>query len=158
MVDMTGHHLAQLNLSILKFPLDDPRMIDFVNGLEPINALGERAPGYVWRLVDDSGADATSLRPLGDNVIINLTVWIGVEALRDYVYRSDHLEFLRRRSDWFERPSEDMVVAWWIPAGHLPSVDEALDRLRLLREHGPTPRAFTLRRHYAPTDVEVLTS
>lgn len=155
---MTGHHLAQLNLSILKFPLGDPRMIDFVNGLEPLNALGERAPGYVWRLVDDSGADATSLRPLGDDVIINLTVWTGVDALRDYVYRSDHLEFLRRRSDWFERPQEDMVVLWWVPAGRLPSVDEALDRLRLLREQGPTPRAFTLRRHYAPADVEALTS
>lgn len=153
---MTGHHLAQLNLGILRFPLDDPRMIDFTDGLGPINALAERSPGYVWRLVDDSGVDTTSLRPFGDNVIVNLTVWTSRDALWDYVYRSGHLEFLRRRSDWFERPREDMIVLWWIPAGHTPTVEEALDRLRMLRENGPTPRAFTLREHYSPAEVKAI--
>ncbi len=151
---MTGHHLAELNIAALRFPLDDPRMIDFTTNLQPINALAERSPGYVWRLVDDVGLDATSLRPFGDNVIINLSVWTSRDALWDYVYRSGHLEFLRRRSDWFERPREGMIVLWWIPAGHRPTIDEALDRLRMLRESGPTPLAFSLREHYSPAEVE----
>jgi hypothetical protein len=153
---MTDHHLAQLNVSTLKFPLDHPRMIGFTSGLEPMNALAERSPGYVWRLVDDAGSDATSVRPLGENVIINLTVWTSRDALFDYAYRSGHLEFLRRRGDWFERTREATLVLWWIPAGQLPTVDEAVDRLRLLRESGPTPRAFTLRDHFAPTEVDAV--
>ncbi|WP_152362423.1 DUF3291 domain-containing protein [Microlunatus speluncae] len=151
---MTGHHLAELNVATLKFPLDDPRMIDFTDNLKPINALAERSAGYVWRLVDEVGLDATSLRPFGDNVIINLSVWADREALRDYVYRSGHLEFLRRRTDWFERPRDPMMVMWWIPAGHRPSLDEALARLRLLRENGPTPQAFTMREHHLPAGLE----
>jgi hypothetical protein len=153
---MTGHHLAQLNLATLKFPLDDPRMIDFTTGLAPMNALADRSPGFVWRLMDDVGSDATSLRPFGDDVIINLTVWTSRDALWDYVYRSGHLEFLRRRSDWFERPRAGTLVLWWIPAGHVPTIDEAHDRLRLLQQSGPTPRAFTLRDHFPPTEVEAV--
>lgn len=150
---MNGHHLAELNLASLKFPLDDPRMVDFTSMLEPINALAEAAPGFVWRLVDDEGQDATSMRPVGDDVIINLSVWETREAFWDYVYRSDHLDFLRRRSDWFDRPTRPMVVLWWIPVGHLPTLDEAIERLHLLRENGPSPRAFTLRENYSAADA-----
>ncbi|MGW0246688.1 DUF3291 domain-containing protein [Nocardia goodfellowii] len=151
---MTGYHLAELNTAILKHPLDDPRMAGFTSMLEPINALAERAPGYLWRLVDDSGVDATSMRPLGENVIVNLSVWETREAFWNYVYRSDHLEFLRRRSDWFERPRDDMTVLWWIPAGRTPTLDEALDRLQALRENGPSPLAFSLRDNYTAEDAQ----
>ncbi|SUA73511.1 Domain of uncharacterised function (DUF3291) [Nocardia otitidiscaviarum] len=153
---MTGHHLAQLNLAILKHPLDDPRMVDFTSNLEPINALAESSPGFVWRLVDDSGKDATTMRPVGDDVIINLSVWESREALWDYVYRSGHLEFLRRRGDWFERPRQDMIVLWWIPAGHIPTLDEAIERLTMLRASGPSPHAFSLRENYSAADAQAL--
>ncbi|WP_306365654.1 DUF3291 domain-containing protein [Nocardia sp. CC227C] len=151
---MTGHHLAQLNLAILEYPLDDPRMVDFTSNLEPINALAESSPGFVWRLVDDSGKDATTMRPFGDDVIINLSVWESREALWDYVYRSGHLEFLRRRGDWFKRPRQDMIVLWWIPAGHTPTLEEAVERLTMLRSNGPSPRAFSLRENYSAVDAQ----
>ncbi|MEU8895781.1 DUF3291 domain-containing protein [Nocardia sp. NPDC048505] len=150
---MTGYHLAELNTALLKYPLDDPRMAGFTSMLEPINALAERSPGYIWRLVDDSGLDATSMRPLGANVIVNLSVWETREAFWDYVYRSGHLEFLRRRSEWFERPREHMIVLWWIPAGHTPTLDEALERLHALRANGPSPHAFSLREKYSPEEA-----
>lgn len=157
---MTSHHLAELNVSTLRFPLDDPRMIDFTSNLAPINALAERSPGYVWRLVDDSAVSATSVRPLGDNVIINLSVWTDVESLRNYVFRSGHLDFLRRRTDWFERPrpGEPSTVLWWLPAGELPTVEDAVRRLRLLRQHGSTPEAFSFREIQPPVPAEVAAS
>lgn len=150
---MNGHHLAELNLATLRFPLDDPRTADFASMLEPINALAEQSPGFIWRLVDEDGLDATSIRPVGEDVIINLSVWETREALWDYVYRSDHLDFLRRRSEWFDRPRQPMIVLWWIPVGHIPTLDEALERLRLLRENGPSPLAFSLRENYSAEDA-----
>ncbi|GAA3399160.1 DUF3291 domain-containing protein [Streptomyces roseoviridis] len=136
-------HLAQLNVATLRYPFDDPRIAPFAEMLDPVNAAADRAPGFVWRLVEDGAADATGLRPAGEDVIVNLTVWESREALWDFTYRSGHLEVMRRRREWFERHVEAHLVLWWVPAGHRPGVGEALERLAELRAHGPSPRAFT---------------
>lgn len=142
-------HLAQLNIARLVAPLDDPRLAGFVEGLDHINGSADAAPGFVWRLVADGADDATALRPFGADVIVNLTVWTSVEALSDFAYRSDHLDYLRRRREWFVPYGEVYAVLWWLPEGHRPSLDEAAARLALLREHGPSPDAFTLRAPFA---------
>jgi len=138
-------HLAQLNLARLAAPLTDPRLADFVAGLSKINAIADTAPGFVWRLVGDEADDATSLRPFGADVIVNLTVWESIETLRLFAYKTSHLDYLRRRREWFVPFGDLYAVNWWIPAGHRPTVDEAHDRLSRLRADGPTPDAFTLR-------------
>jgi hypothetical protein len=148
-----AHHLAQLNVATLRHPLDDPRMVPFVEMLDPVNAAADAAPGFVWRLVEEGTADATGLRPAGEDVIVNLTVWETQEALWDFTYRSGHLEVMRRRREWFERHVEAHLVLWWIPAGHLPTVGEALDRLADLRAHGPSPRAFTFTSSYTAVEA-----
>ena len=119
-------------------PLDSPQMADFMAALEPVNALGDGSPGFVWRLQTDDG-DATSYRVLGDEwMIVNLTVWESVEALSDFAYRSDHKDVMRRRREWFEKMVEPYLALWWVPAGHIPTVEEAEERLLHLRAHGPT--------------------
>lgn len=148
---MTGHHLAQLNIARLVAPLDSPQLADFVGQLPAVNALAEASPGYVWRLVGEDNDDATEFRPFGvDDVIINLTVWESVEALRDFTYRTGHLEPMRRRREWFQPYGGAYLVLWWIPAGHLPTIGEAVRRLALLESNGPTPEAFTFREAYPP--------
>ena len=147
---MAAHHLAQLNIARLRAPIDSPELADFVAQLTEINALGERSPGYVWRLQDDSG-DATALRPFEPDIIVNLTVWESVESLRAFVYRTAHLEPMRRRRDWFVPLNAPHLVLWWIPAGEIPTITEAATRLTQLRDNGPSPEAFTLREpHPAP--------
>ncbi len=146
-------HLAQLNVATLLHPIDDPRIAPFVEMLDPVNAAADRAPGFVWRLVEEGTADATGLRPAGEDVIVNLTVWESREALWDFTYRSGHLEVMRQRRDWFARHVEAHLVLWWIPAGHVPTVDEALERLADLRANGPSPRAFTFASSYAPNEA-----
>ncbi len=141
---MSKHHLAQLNIALMKEPLESPSMADFVNNLDRINALAEESPGYVWRLQTEEG-DATTLRPLGENVLVNLSVWRDIEALREYVYKSDHASIMRRRGEWFDQMAEAFVVLWWIPETHTPSLAEAIERLDRLRQHGPTPEAFNFR-------------
>jgi Domain of unknown function (DUF3291) len=145
---MTGFHLAQVNVARLSAPLDSPRLADFVANLEPINAIADASEGFVWRLQTEAG-DATALRFMDDDwLIVNMSVWESLEALRSYVYRSRHADVLRRRQEWFGRMIEAHVALWWIEAGTLPTLDDAQERLLRLRADGPTPDAFTLREPY----------
>lgn len=141
------YHLAQVNIARHRFPLDSPEMAGFMAGLAPINTLAEASPGYVWRLIGDAEQGATDIvGPFGPDVIINMSVWETVEQLRDYTYASGHLDYLRRRREWLDHSGMAAYQAmWWIPAGHVPTVDEAAERLAHLGEHGPGPYAFTFR-------------
>ncbi|MFJ9587845.1 DUF3291 domain-containing protein [Streptomyces acidicola] len=147
---MTGFHLAQVNIGRIIAPLDSPELADFVAQLPEINALADGSPGFVWRMVDDEGEDATGVRPDGgdDLLLINCSVWESVEALRNFTYHTDHLRVLSRRREWFQRLAEAYQALWWIPAGHRPSIAEAMERVALVREHGPGPTAFTFRAPY----------
>ena len=148
---MPEFHLTQLNIAILKEPLDSPVLADFIANLERINALAENSPGYIWRLKTEEG-NATAFRPLDENTIVNMSVWKDIESLRHYVYRSAHTEIMSRRKEWFERMSEAFMVLWWIPDDHRPTINEALDKLEHLRQHGPTPNAFTFRNPFPAPD------
>ena len=150
---MSAYELAQLNIATTKAPLDSPLMAEFVANLDRINALAEASPGFVWRLKGE-GNDATSLRPLGDDVIVNMSVWQNAQALHNYVYRTAHLEVMKKRKAWFEAMREAYVVLWWVPAGHRPDVGEALSRLETLRRLGPTNMAFTFKQPFPPPGAE----
>jgi Domain of unknown function (DUF3291) len=148
LITMTDHHLAVLNVGRVRAPLDAPAMAGFAGALRPINALADTSPGFVWRLTDGESDDATSIRPYGDDLLVNLSVWESREALWTFTYRTDHLELLRRRREWFVRMEAPILVLWWVPAGHIPTVEEALERLERLRGAGPGPDAFTFREFY----------
>jgi hypothetical protein len=153
---MSKYELAQLNIGIMKGPLDSAVMADFVANLEPINALADSAPGFVWRLKSEEG-NATEFRPLGDEIIVNMSVWKDLEALNQFVYKSDHVKIMRRRKEFFERMKEAFMVLWWVRRGHRPSVEEAIEKLEQLRKAGPTAEAFTFREPFpAPDSPEVI--
>ncbi len=147
------YHLAQLNIGRLVAPVDSPVVAEFMALLDPVNALADSAPGFVWRLQTDEG-NATSLHIYGDDTLnVNMSVWDSKQALWNYVYASDHLAVMRRRREWFKR-IEQFMCLWWVPAGHLPDIPEAEERLTLLREHGPGPASFTFKEDFpAPGDV-----
>jgi hypothetical protein len=133
--------------------MNDPIMAEFVANLPAINALADETQGFVWRLQTEDG-DATAVRPYADErILINLSVWADLAALRAYVYRSAHASVMRRRREWFERFEGIYVALWWVPAGHRPSVEEAVARLAHLEAHGPTPYAFSFAQ---PFDAEGL--
>jgi hypothetical protein len=148
---MPTHQLAQINIGRLVAPIDDPQLAEFVANLDPINALADQAPGFVWRFQTVEG-NATSVRPYADERIsVNFSVWESVEALRAYVYQSAHAEIMRQRRQWFEKMAEMYMALWWVPAGHIPTWHEAKARLDHLQQHGDTPQAFTFRHIFPPT-------
>jgi hypothetical protein len=140
---MSNYHVAQVNIGRILAELDDPVMAGFVERLEEINALADASPGFVWRLQTNEG-NATYFRPFEDErTLLNMSVWEDVEALRQYVYRSSHRELLRQRHSWFEKFAGAYAALWWVPAGHIPGMDEAKRRITHLDAHGPTQFAFT---------------
>jgi hypothetical protein len=150
---MSAYELAQLNIGIIKGPVDSPVMAEFAANLGRINELAEASPGFVWRLKTDAG-DATAIRPFPDeNVLVNMSVWRDAEALRRFVYQSAHAGIMRRRREWFERMAEAYMVLWWVPRGQRPTVEEAIERLTALRRHGPHERAFTFHALFPPPDA-----
>jgi hypothetical protein len=150
---MTDYHLAQVNIAKMRAPIDSPIMAEFVAQLDAINAVAEAAPGFIWRLQSEEG-NATSIRVFDDPMlIINMSVWESVEALFEYTYRSDHVDIFRRRGDWFERMETPHMALWWIPAGHIPTPQEAKDRLALLEREGATPLAFTFKRRFTADEM-----
>ncbi len=147
------YHLAQINIARMRAPLNDPLMQGFVAGLEPINALADDAPGFVWRLQTDVG-DATSLQVFDDAMlIVNMSVWESVEALKRYVYESQHVAFVKQRKAWFERFDSVYYALWWVPAGHVPTVEEAKGRLEHIQTHGESAYAFKFTKVFPVPDT-----
>ena len=150
---MSSYHLAQINVGRFLYNRDHPLNADFMNALDPVNAQADDAPGFIWRLVGD-GNDATDLVPDDSDpqLLVNMSVWRDVDTLGAFVYRNaDHLAFMRRRKEWFEK-IEIFQALWWVPAGHIPTVAEGMERVALLRERGPGADAFTFRQTFAAPD------
>ena len=151
---MTGWRVAQVNVAKLIAPLDHPRIDDFRLALDHINQLGEAQPGFVWR-AKGSGFDATDCRVFDDpDVLINATVWETIEQLAAFAYRTEHRDFVRRRLEWFEQPTEAFQAIWWVRDGEIPTLDDCVERLLHIRRHGPTPFAFDFRTRFpAPSET-----
>jgi hypothetical protein len=136
-----SRHLAQFNIARIRYPLDDPRMREFVDNVARVNGLAEQVPGFVWRLQDDSG-HAMNMRVYDDPTLLpNLTVWENAQSLERFVWQTLHGRFYRRREDWFV-PLDTPLAMWWVPAGHRPSMQEGVARLDYLKQHGPSDFAF----------------
>ena len=147
-------HLAQANIARMRTPREDPAMKSFIDQLDYINSVADRSPGFVWRF--DEEGNATATRVFGDErILFNMSVWESVDALYDYVYKSDHLGPFRDRRNWFEKMESPSMVLWWIPAGSLPNAEDARERLDLLTRLGPSERAFTFKAMFGPDGAPV---
>jgi len=149
---MTRYQVAQVNIGRVRAPIADPLMAGFVARLDDLNALADRSPGFVWRLQTAEG-NATYFRPYEDDrILMNMSVWETIEALRHYVYQTVHAELLRNRHEWFEKFAGTYTALWWVPAGHRPGIDEARKRLAHLEKQGPTEFAFTFKTTFQPDE------
>lgn len=148
------YYLAEANIGRARYTYDQPEFADFVENLDRINALADAAPGFVWRYVQvdeqEAGRDV-----FGDqSILFNMSLWESRAALMDYVYGSEHVDFVRRRADWFIPMDRPIMALWWQPAGRIPTVTEAKHRLERLAHSGPTADAFTFRRFFAAPEQE----
>jgi Domain of unknown function (DUF3291) len=147
---MGGWHIAQMNVATALYPLDDPRISEFMGLLDEVNALAEQSPGFVWRLKSDQG-NAIDIKASDDpKFIVNMSLWQSPEALFDFVYRSSHRLVMAKRRQWFAPPATAYQALWWVEAGHLPTVEQGLERLHHLAQHGSTPFAFSFKHKYPP--------
>ncbi|WP_410621823.1 DUF3291 domain-containing protein [Amycolatopsis sp. cmx-8-4] len=156
-----GYELAEVNIARMKAPIDDLSFKDFVDALEPVNALADAAPGFVWRLQTEDD-NAISIRAFEWDVrgtsglLINMSSWTSVATLAAFTYSPGHLEILKRRREWFHHVKDVMTALWWVPAGYRPTPADAEEKIKHLRVHGPTPEAFTLKQHFPAPDAAVV--
>ncbi|MDF1727130.1 MAG: DUF3291 domain-containing protein [Sulfitobacter sp.] len=141
-----GHHLAELNLGILKYDWDDPRVQDFVNGLALVNNVAMRSPGFVWMLpeeeMDRLQNDPEGPMPSHPRLASTLSVWEDLASLKHFVWKTVHKRFYDRRGEWYDMGAVLRMALWWVPAGHLPTMAEAMERFRHLEAEGPSDYAF----------------
>jgi hypothetical protein len=136
------YHIAQINIGRLVAPIEDPRIAGFVAQLDPINSLADTTPGFVWRLQSSSG-NATDVTYNEDSsVMVNMSVWESIEALREYAYKSKHVAVFRERAKWFQKMDQPSYCLWWVTAGHVPTVAEGRERLEHYQRHGASPLSF----------------
>jgi len=145
---MNMFHLAQVNIGLAKGAMDSDVMKVFSDNLDPINAIAEASRGFVWRLKDEGGNATDTAFSDNPNELVNMSVWESVDTLKHFMFKTHHLDFLKRKKEWFETSSEHTYGLWWVPAGHYPSIQEAKDRLALLNAKGETPKAFTFKKVY----------
>jgi len=138
----TGMHLAEFNIAEARWDLDDPRMSDFVNNLDRINAMAERMPGFVWRLKDEPEGAAAAAWGGNARLVDNLSVWETPEQLVTFVFQTVHKQIYARREEWFPLMKTHSFVMWWVEPGQRPTRAEAQAKLRHIDAHGPTPEAF----------------
>ena len=149
---MSDWHLAQVNVGRLIAAMPDPRVAPFFEALDRVNALADVSPGFVWRLQDESG-NATAISYSPDPLLaINMSVWVDAESLFDFVYRSAHTPEMARRREYFDRYDGAYQALWWIPAGTIPTVNDALSRLWMLDRFGPSAQAFTFKARFPRPD------
>jgi hypothetical protein len=154
---MNQYHLAEINIAKMKgVDINDPIMKEFVDNLDLVNTLAEKSEGFVWRLKDES-SNATNLNPYNDEqIIVNVSVWENIETLEQYMYKTFHSEFLKRRKEWFLKFGKAHTAMWWIPAGQVPTLEEAVEKLDYLQQNGPSKLVFDLRNKFpAPTEKTV---
>lgn len=144
---MAKKYLAQMNIAVLKEPIDSPLLADFVGDIDRINQIAETSAGFVWRLKDDGSNNALELNPFDNpNFIVNMSVWEDVESLKKFAFHTDHLEVYLKRAKWFERMEKPHLCLWWIDADKIPTAKEGRERLEYLQENGETAFAFSFKK------------
>jgi len=150
---MLQYQLAQINIAQSKESMDTEIMQGFVDRLGEINALADQSPGFIWRLQTEEG-DSTAIRAFDDpDVIVNMSVWDNIGSLKNFVYKSTHVELIRDRDAWFNKMPEMHQALWWIAANHIPTVEEGIEKLRYIQTNGVSEYAFTFAKHFKPSDL-----
>ena len=149
------YSIAQVNIAHMLAPLSDPIMAGFVAQLNAVNAFADASPGFIWRFQTDGG-NATDVRAYDDELILfNMSVWASLSDLSNYVYASEsvHRPVMKQRRQWFQRFDGPYMALWWVPQNHIPTVEEAKERLEYLRAHGETSYAFSFKKPFPAPDA-----
>jgi hypothetical protein len=147
MIAMTPRHLAEFNIGTLKHDWNDPRVADFADNVDRVNAVARRSPGFVWQLpeADMDAAQRDPAGPTGGNprTASTLSVWKDVASLERFVWTSVHGRFYDRKAEWYDPADQGLrFVMWWVPQGHRPTLAEAMERHRHLDAQGNSDHAF----------------
>jgi len=132
--------IYQCNVAQMKYDKHAPEMHSFFQAVPHIQQLAEASPGFIWRETDED--DPTLAHRLGTDFIVNLSAWQSLDALYGFVFSQSHRAIMVARDHWFTHVGKPLSVVWLANNAPYPTWDEAIDRLHMLWEYGPTSEAF----------------
>lgn len=141
----TPRYLAHFNWSIMRAPVGDPLVGEFVAALDKVNTIAERSDGFVWRHGRERDAALTAQWPLftrNPTMIASFSVWQSPDALHAFVHKTVHGAFLRRGAEWFAPGTGVNYALWWVPVGHVPDIGEARTNVEHMLAHGAGDAVF----------------
>ena len=147
-----SYRLAHMNYGRLRAPLDDDTMREFRMAIGPINTLAQGTPGFYWSFDNDIPSERDDVELLRTDPLImpQLSVWNNLESLKHFAFRSGHFMYYKRKKEWFCEIEGPYAVCWWWQQQQqqqqegmiMPTLKEAFDRLKYLKDHGPSEIAF----------------
>jgi hypothetical protein len=137
--------IAHFNAARLLHPPGDHRVAGFVDNVSKVNAIAERSEGFVWRLADESSQVAVADYQGQDGdpcVAFSMSVWETIGNFEQFVQKTVHGAFLKRRAEWFAPWNGPNYVIWDYDGDGPIATEEGWERLRHLAAHGPTAHAY----------------
>ena len=135
--------LAELNIAVIRAPMDSEIMRDFADGIEAVNKQAESSPGFIWRYIDGTGDhEDYAPTPWDDQTIVNMSLWQDADSLKGFVFGDLHASFIKRRKEWFHGMTTAYFCLWQLHEGELPTLADAKRRLDHLQAQGPSKVAF----------------
>jgi len=140
-------HLAQFNIARIRYPLNDPRMKDFVFNIDMVHRVADRIGGLIHRVKAEGEKDSTSTVVFNDPTIVpNLTVWKDADSLKKFVFETMHRKFFDNRNKWFiDNLNLPKNVMWYVEEGTTPTMQDGEERLVHLMKSGNSEYAFDWR-------------
>lgn len=123
---------------LLRAPHGDPEVQAFVDGIGAVYDVAERSPGFIWRFSDYENLAPGPVSPAART----LSIWEDVDSLKHFVWNTLHGKFYARKSEWFLDTDQPMMVLWNTEDTARPTMEEAYEKLELLRANGAGPDAF----------------
>jgi Domain of unknown function (DUF3291) len=135
-------HLASLNISVWKIDETSPEAAPFNDNVDRMNALAERSPGFIWRLLDE-GRDENGHTLLGGpELLLTLSLWESPAHLEAFAFNTVHRKIYERKGEWFHKLQSNHLVLWWVKEGERPTLADAKLRLDHINAHGNSDYAF----------------
>ena len=163
-----SNYIGLFTCSILHEEIPSERTRPFIERVPPTFSAAEGSDGFICRgkgnyIVNESGQltgivydKIPSFYEDSTIVVQTLSVWRDLDSAWAYVYSGIHLDALKKRAEWMQKPSYPQYVLWWRDTDAVPLFAEGVQWLEHLHEHGSVKEAFTFRQAYN-ADGQVVT-
>jgi hypothetical protein len=156
--------LAFYTFGILRQPQGSALVQPFLDAFSDVFNAAQAAPGYIAHAVKPDASRHSLGQDFGAwgfyavprfydggfipstiTLAATLSLWTGIAEVQEYAYSGLHGAALTRRREWFRKGDWPAYVMWWVADDEIPKWEQAVRKIEMLHDHGPTGPAFNFR-------------